>query len=52
MKKSHDIAKKNGYTFVTLITSRDNKVAQNLYKKLGYKLHQTDGVKDFFYIEL
>jgi ribosomal protein S18 acetylase RimI-like enzyme len=52
MKKSHDIAKNNGYVFVTLITSRDNNVAQNLYKKLGYKLHQTDGVKDFFYKQL
>jgi ribosomal protein S18 acetylase RimI-like enzyme len=52
MNKSHEIAKKNGYKYVTLITNSDNVVAQNLYKKLGYLLHQTDGQKDFYYIML
>ena len=49
MYESHDIAKNMGFDYVTLITSRDNEPAQNLYKKLGYDLHQTNGVKDFYY---
>ena len=49
MEKSHEIAKNMGFDYVTLITSKDNEPAQNLYKKLGYDLHQTNGVKDFYY---
>ena len=52
MNKCHEIAKNNGYKYVTLIADCDNTVAQNLYKKLGYELHQTDGKKDFYYIQL
>ena len=52
MNKCYEIAKNNGYKYLTLIADCDNTVAQNLYKKLGYKLHQTDGEKDFYYIEL
>jgi ribosomal protein S18 acetylase RimI-like enzyme len=49
MNMSHKIAKDKGFKYVTLITACDNIPAQNLYNKLGYVLHQTDGVKDFYY---
>ena len=43
------INKKARFEYITLITNRDNTVAQNLYKKHGYQLYQTDGIKDFFF---
>jgi ribosomal protein S18 acetylase RimI-like enzyme len=49
---SHKLAKDKGFKYVTLITACDNTPAQNLYNKLGYILHQTDGVKDFYYKKL
>lgn len=49
MDECHRIAKESGVDYVTLITGRDNTVAQNLYKKHGYQLYQTDGIKDFFF---
>ena len=52
MNKCYEIARNNGYDYLTLITDCDNVVAQNLYKKLGYKLHQSDGEKDFLFLEL
>lgn len=52
MNKCHQISKDNGYKYVSLITDCDNDPAQNLYKKLGYKLYQTDGKKDFYFKEL
>ncbi len=52
MNKSHEIAKNLGFDYVSLITSKSNEPAQNLYKGLGYKLHQTDGNKDFYYYNL
>jgi ribosomal protein S18 acetylase RimI-like enzyme len=52
MNKCHQISKDNGYKYVSLITDCDNTPAQNLYKKLGYKLYQTDGKKDFYFKEL
>ena len=52
VNKCHEIVKKNGYKYFVIIADCDNFVAQNLYKKLGYKLHQTDGVKDFYYYEV
>jgi ribosomal protein S18 acetylase RimI-like enzyme len=52
MNKCHQISKDNGYKYVSLIADCDNVPAQNLYKNLGYKLHQTDGKKDFYFKEL
>ena len=49
MDECHRIAKDSGVDYITLITNRDNTVAQNLYKKHGYQLYQTDGIKDFFF---
>lgn len=52
MNKSHEIAKNLGFDYVSLITSKSNEPAQNLYKGLGYKLHQTNDNKDFYYYNL
>lgn len=52
VEKCHQIAKEKGYKYCLLITDRSNDVAQNLYNKLGYQIHQTDGKKDFYFIEL
>lgn len=52
MKKCSDIAREKGYDYILLITNRDNEAAQNLYKGMGYDLHQTNGYKDFFYLKV
>ena len=52
VNKCHEVAKKLGYDYVLLITSCDNEIAQNLYKNLGYDLHQTDGNKDFYFLKV
>ncbi len=48
----HDLAKKNGLDYVTLITNKDNHAAQNLYKKYGYEIHRSDDYKDFYFYSL
>jgi ribosomal protein S18 acetylase RimI-like enzyme len=52
VEKCHEIARDLGYKYVLLITNCDNDVAQNLYKGLGYEIHQTDGNKDFYFVEV
>lgn len=52
MNKIKEIGKNNGYDYITLIVDCDNMVAQNLYKKLGYQLHQTKDNQDFYYLDL
>jgi ribosomal protein S18 acetylase RimI-like enzyme len=52
MNKCYEISKDMGYNYILLITSCDNNVAQNMYRGLGYEVHQTDGRKDFFYKKL
>lgn len=52
LNKCHDIVQDLGFSYVLLITDCDNNVAQDMYKKLGYKIHQTDGIKDFYYKKL
>ena len=52
MKKCDEISKNMGYDYILLITNRDNAIAQNMYRRLGYEIHQTDGQKDFFYKKL
>ena len=48
----HQMAKENGFNYVTLITACENHPAQNLYKKYGYDLHRTDDTKDFYFYSL
>ena len=52
MDKCSEVSKDMGYDYILLITSCDNHVAQNMYRGLGYQIHQTDGKKDFFYKKL
>ena len=52
LNKSNEILKNYGIDYVLLITNCDNTVAQNLYKKHGYKIHQTDGYKDFYFLKV
>lgn len=52
MKKCDEISKSMGYDYILLITNCDNAIAQNMYRGLGYEIHQTDGNKDFFYKKL
>lgn len=52
MDYSHNIAKDLGKKYILLITNCDNTIAQNLYKKHGYQLHQTDEMKDFYFKEI
>ena len=52
VEKCHQIARDLGYKYVLLITNCNNDVAQNLYKGLGYQIHQTDGNKDFYFVEI
>ena len=48
----HDIVRNLGYKYATNIVKCDNHVSQGLMKKLGYKKHQSNGVRDVFYFEL
>lgn len=48
----HDIAKNRGFDYATSIVRIDNEASQGLNKKHGYKVHQTNGLKDFFYKNL
>jgi ribosomal protein S18 acetylase RimI-like enzyme len=48
----HDIIKNLGYKYATNIVRCDNKASQGLMKKLGYKLHQSNGERDVLYLEL
>jgi ribosomal protein S18 acetylase RimI-like enzyme len=52
MNLAHDVSKQEGFNYCTLITHRENNTAQNLYKNLGYDLHYSDDVKDFYFLEL
>ena len=52
LEKTHDLVKNLGYNQITLIVSKSNPTAQNLYKKFGYKVHQSDGIKDFLYKDI
>lgn len=51
-KECHNIIKDHGYKFITNIVKCDNKSSQGLMKKLGYKKHQTNGIRDVLYFEL
>ena len=48
----HDIVRNLGYKYATNIVKCDNHVSQGLMKKLGYKKHQSNGVRDVLYFEL
>jgi len=48
----HEIAKSRGFDYATSIVSLKNEASQELNKKHGYKVHQTNGFKDFFYKKL
>jgi ribosomal protein S18 acetylase RimI-like enzyme len=49
LDKCHETGKELGVDYILLITNCDNTVAQNLYRKHGYKVHSTNGSKDYFY---
>lgn len=49
MDESHNLGKGMGVNYIALITDCTNSVAQNLYRKHGYQVYKTDGVKDLFY---
>lgn len=48
----HEIIRNLGYKYATNIVKCDNHASQGLMKKLGYKKHQTNGVRDVLYFEL
>ena len=48
----HDIVRNLGYKYATNIVKCDNHPSQGLMKKLGYKKHQSNGVRDVLYFEL
>ena len=44
-----DMAKNNGFKYVTLITNKDNIPAQSLYNKLGFDTHVSDDSQIFYF---
>jgi len=52
LTKCHEMVKNLGFSYILLITDCNNHVAQDMYKKFGYNIHQTDGIKDFYYTKL
>jgi GNAT superfamily N-acetyltransferase len=52
MDECHNLGKDMGVDYITLITDCTNSVAQNLYRKHGYEVYKSDGVKDLFYKQL
>ena len=51
-EKCHELAKNNNYNYVMSIVSKDNLPSQKMQKNVGYKLHQTNGIKDLLYFEI
>lgn len=49
MDECYNLGKEMGVNYITLITDCTNSVAQNLYRKHGYEVYKSDGVKDLFY---
>jgi len=52
MDTCHNLGKDMGIEYITLITGRNNNVAQNLYRKYGYDVFNSNDYKDFFYKRL
>ena len=52
MDECYNLGKDMGVDYITLITDCTNSVAQNLYRKHGYEVYKSDGVKDLFYKQL
>ena len=48
----HKIIKDMGYKYATNIVKCDNHASLGLMKKLGYNLHQSNGERDFLYLEI
>ena len=47
-----DMAKNNGFKYITLITNKDNIPAQELYNKLGFDTHISDDSQIFYFLPL
>jgi ribosomal protein S18 acetylase RimI-like enzyme len=52
MNVCKNITKKSVYDYLTLITNTDNKIANNLYNKLGYKLYDNKDNRNFYYLKV
>lgn len=52
LDRCHEIAKQNGFNYLTFIADKDNSVAKNLYKKRGYNLLNSDKGSEFYFVEL
>lgn len=50
--ESHNITKNIGKTFTIGIVDCNNIKSQNLHKKLGYNIYNTNGISDLFYKKL
>jgi ribosomal protein S18 acetylase RimI-like enzyme len=46
------IVKDNGFKYITNIVSKQNHASQGLMNKLGYKVHQSNDIKDLLYYTL
>lgn len=46
------IVKNNGFKYITNIVSKENSASQGLMNKMGYKVHQSNNIKDLLYYSL
>ena len=44
-----DMAKNNGFKYITFITNKDNTPARGLYDKLGFDTHVSDDSQIFYF---
>ena len=52
MDTCYNWCKDMGVEYITFIADRNNYIAQNLYRKLGYDVFNSNEYKDFFYQRL
>jgi ribosomal protein S18 acetylase RimI-like enzyme len=52
MNHCHELAKNDGYDYLTLIMDKGNEPAENLYNKLGYQKLNSDDEVDFYFVKL
>ena len=52
MNHCHELAKNDGYNYLTLIMDKGNEPAEKLYNKLGYQKLNSDDEVDFYFVEL
>ena len=52
MDECYKLGKDMGFDYIALITECTNSVAQNFFRKHGYKVYNSDSIQDLYYKQL